>query len=31
MPDYVTGIKGKDIWSRNISIDLFVGKRLRDI
>ena len=31
MPDYITGIKGKDIWSRNISVDLFVGKRLRDI
>jgi len=31
MPDYITGIRGKDIWSRNISVDLFVGKRLRDI
>ncbi len=31
MPDYVTGIRGKDIWARNISVDLFVGKRLRDI
>ena len=31
MPDYITGVRGKDIWSRNISIDLFVGKRLRDI
>jgi hypothetical protein len=31
MPNYITGIRGKDIWSRNISVDLFVGKRLRDI
>jgi hypothetical protein len=31
MPDYITGVRGKDIWSRNISVDLFVGKRLRDI
>jgi len=31
MPDYITGVRGKDIWTRNISVDLFVGKRLRDI
>ena len=31
MPDIVSGIKGKDIHSQSISIDLFVGKRLRDI
>ncbi len=31
MPNYITGIRGKDIWTRNISVDLFVGKRLRDI
>jgi len=31
MPDSVTGINGKNINSHSISIDLFVGKRLRDI
>lgn len=31
MPDYVNGIKGKNINSHDISVDLFVGKRLRDI
>jgi hypothetical protein len=31
MPETVTGIKGKNIHSYNVSIDLFVGKRLRDI
>jgi hypothetical protein len=31
MPDTVTGIRGKDIHSYNVSVDLFVGKRLRDI
>jgi hypothetical protein len=31
MPETVTGIKGKNIHSYNISVDLFVGKRLRDI
>ena len=31
MPDVVTGIKGKNIYSGEVSIDLFVGKRLRDI
>ena len=31
MPDVVTGIKGTDIHSYSISVDLFIGKRLRDI
>lgn len=31
MPETVTGIKGKNIHSYNVSVDLFVGKRLRDI
>lgn len=31
MPDVVAGIKGKTIYSGDIKIDLFVGKRLRDI
>lgn len=31
MPETVSGIKGKNIHSYNVSIDLFVGKRLRDI
>lgn len=31
MPETVTGIKGKNIYSSSVSIDLFVGKRLRDI
>ena len=31
MPDVVAGIKGKNIYSGDIKIDLFVGKRLRDI
>jgi hypothetical protein len=31
MPKLVTGINGKDLNSSDISVDLFVGKRLRDI
>ena len=31
MPNVISGIKGKDIISKSISVDLFVGKRLRDI
>ena len=31
MPRVVDGIKGTQIYSSNISIDLYVGKRLRDI
>ena len=31
MPDVISGIKGKNIHSSTISVDLFVGKRLRDI
>ena len=31
MPDMIMGIKGKNINSHDISVDLFVGKRLRDI
>jgi hypothetical protein len=31
MPDVVAGIKGKNIYSGDIKVDLFVGKRLRDI
>ena len=31
MPKIVEGIKGTNIYSSLISIDLFVGKRLRDI
>ena len=31
MPETVSGIKGKNIHSYSVSIDLFVGKRLRDI
>lgn len=31
MPDMIMGVKGKNINSHDISIDLFVGKRLRDI
>lgn len=31
MPDIVNGIKGKNIHSYDVSVDLFVGKRLRDI
>ena len=31
MPDSITGIRGKNISSHSVSIDLFVGKRLRDI
>jgi hypothetical protein len=31
MPDTVFGIKGRNIYSNNVSVDLFVGKRLRDI
>jgi hypothetical protein len=31
MPNSIPGVKGKDIHSYNVSVDLFVGKRLRDI
>jgi hypothetical protein len=31
MPDSITGIRGKNISSHSVSVDLFVGKRLRDI
>lgn len=31
MPDLVSGIKDKNIYSSDISVDVFVGKRLRDI
>lgn len=31
MPDLVIGIKGKNINSHDVSVDIFVGKRLRDI
>ena len=31
MPDIVNGIKGRNINSHDVSVDLFVGKRLRDI
>jgi hypothetical protein len=31
MPDLVSGIKGRNINSKSISVDLFVGKRLKDI
>lgn len=31
MPKVVTGINGRNILSSNVSIDVFVGKRLRDI
>lgn len=31
MPDIVYGVDGKNINSRDISVDVFVGKRLRDI
>lgn len=31
MPTIVFGVRGKDIHSSDISIDIFVGKRLRDI
>lgn len=31
MPDIVFGINGRNIDSRDVSVDLFVGKRLRDI
>ena len=31
MPDMVSGIDGKNINSHDISVDLFIGKRLRDI
>lgn len=31
MPDLVTGIKGINIHSSSVSVDLFVGKRLRNI
>lgn len=31
MPSIVTGIRGKNINSSDITVDLFVGKRLRDI
>lgn len=31
MPKVVNGVNGKNIHSADISVDLFVGKRLRDI
>jgi len=31
MPKFIKGINGKQIDSRDISVDLFIGKRLRDI
>jgi len=31
MPDCIHGIRGKNINSYSVSVDLFVGKRLRDI
>lgn len=31
MPDYITGIRGTNINTHDISVDLFVGKRLKDI
>lgn len=31
MPKIINGIRGKDINSSDVSVDLFVGKRLRDI
>jgi hypothetical protein len=31
MPDVIAGIKGNNIYSGDIRVDLFVGKRLRDI
>jgi len=31
MPDTVSGINGKDYSSKDITVDLFVGKRLRSI
>lgn len=31
MPEVVAGIKGNNIHSGDIKVDLFVGKRLRDI
>ena len=31
MPDTITGIRGKNISTHSVSVDLFVGKRLRDI
>lgn len=31
MPDIIMGVKGKNINSHDVSVDLFVGKRLRDI
>jgi hypothetical protein len=31
MPDIVSGIKGRNIHSSDITVDVFVGKRLRDI
>lgn len=31
MPDSVIGIKGRNINTHDVSVDLFVGKRLRDI
>lgn len=31
MPDTVLGINGRNINSHSVSVDLFVGKRLRDI
>lgn len=31
MPKIVSGINGRNIYSGDISVDLFIGKRLRDI
>ncbi len=31
MPEVIRGIKGKDIHSSDVTVDIFVGKRLRDI
>jgi len=31
MPDTIQGIKGRNIYSSSITIDVFVGKRLRSI
>jgi hypothetical protein len=31
MPKIVSGIRGKNIYSADVTVNLFVGKRLRDI
>jgi hypothetical protein len=31
MPHHLNGINGKNIYSSDISVDVFIGKRLRDI